>query len=66
MKTKVVIENGEIEIVLTPENDFEKDIVEKMVDRKKDFSIHTTADTKYQYSSHSNHKIVMNIKETRP
>jgi len=65
MKTKVIIENGEIDIILTPENDFEKDIIEKMVDRKKDYSIHTTANTDYLYSNHSKHKITMNIKETR-
>jgi hypothetical protein len=66
MKAKVIIENGETEVILTPENDFEKDIIENIADRKKDFNIHTTAETNYSYSQHSNHKIVMNIKETRP
>ena len=66
MKTKVIIENGEIEVVLTPENEFEKDIIEKLVDRTKDFSIHTKAYTDWQFSQHNNHKITMNIKETRP
>jgi len=29
MKTKIIIENGETEIVLTPENDFDRDVLEK-------------------------------------
>lgn len=29
MKAKVIIENGITELVLTPENDFENDIIEK-------------------------------------
>lgn len=65
MKAKVIIENGETDVVLTPENDFEKDIIEKMVDRKKDFNLHTSAETKYSYSQHSGHTITINIKETR-
>ena len=29
MKAKVIIENGKTEIILTPENDFEIDVIEK-------------------------------------
>ncbi len=30
MKAKVIIENGDATIILTPENEFEKDIIDKM------------------------------------
>ena len=29
MKAKVIIENGDATIILTPENEFEKDIIDK-------------------------------------
>ena len=40
MKTKVVIEDGETEILLTPENDFEKDVLEKIHNKKQSFNFH--------------------------
>jgi hypothetical protein len=65
MKAKVIIENGETSIILTPQNDFEIDVIEKMYDRKKDFNLHTEVDAKYNYGTYSNHKILINIKETK-
>lgn len=67
MRTKVVIENGEIDIVLTPENNFEKDIIEKVKEGKSNqkWSIHTDVDYDYQFGTSSKHKITLNLKETR-
>jgi len=62
MKAKVIIENGETTIILTPENDFEKDIIEKVHDKKKEHSTICTFDIKEFYGSISNHKIEISIK----
>jgi len=71
MKAKVVIENGETDIVLTPENDFEKDLIEKVKEGedKKIWNVYTSVniDKKYNYGTYelSNHEIIINLKETR-
>jgi hypothetical protein len=39
MKAKVIIENGLSTIVLTPDNDFEKQVVENIYDHKHKFEI---------------------------
>ncbi len=57
MKTKVIIENGTTEIVLTPENEFERQIIENIYNAKK------TTETKVRYTSlmgdTSNHSITI-------
>tara|TARA_R110000744_G_scaffold251755_1_gene367626 strand:+ start:2413 stop:2616 length:204 start_codon:yes stop_codon:yes gene_type:complete len=63
MKTKVIIENGYTKILLTPENDFETDVIEKIHDKKHAYQIDTSADADYNYGSHNNYRIEMNIKE---
>ncbi len=65
MKTKVVIENGETEIILTPENVFEKDILEKMRSRRQNYTIHTNVEANYDFGSYKDHKIVLNIKDIK-
>lgn len=65
MKSKVIIENGETTILLTPENDFETDVIEKIKCRKKDFNYITTFEARENYGTYSNHKIEISIKETR-
>lgn len=65
MRAKVVIENGETDIVLTPENEFERDIVEKMYNNKRNFNFHVTPDAEYGYGVLHNHQIKINIKEIR-
>lgn len=66
MKSKVVIENHEVDIILTPENDFEKDLIEKITDGKQKgiWSIFSNADYDYQFGTSSKHKITINLKET--
>lgn len=66
MKAKVIIENGETTITLTPENDFDTDLMEKLHKRKESFTICTTADADYSYGSYQKHRIELSIKETRP
>ncbi len=54
MKTKVIITDGEIEISLTPENDFEKDVVEK-INGVYDYELKTHVEK--VYNTPSNHEI---------
>ena len=56
MKAKVVIENRETTIVLTPENEFERDVIDKMRCKKEKFNIHTSFDAKYHYGQYTDHK----------
>ena len=39
MRTKVLIENGETTIILTPENEFEIDVIEKIHCKKEKFNL---------------------------
>lgn len=63
MKSKVIIENGETTIILTPENEFEIDIIEKVKCKKEKYSIDAKFDAQYNYGSYSKHNIELSIKE---
>ena len=63
MKAKVIIEQGITKVVLTCENAFEKDIVEKIKDYRSNYEIETTVSTNYQFQTHNDHKIEMIINE---
>lgn len=65
MKAKVIIENGQTEIVLKPENDFEIDVLEKVYTQKKTYSIHTSVEGKDSYGGVDNLKLVINLKEIK-
>lgn len=65
MKAKVIIENRETTIILTPENQFEKDVIEKVYLDKQQHNIHTQFDAEYDYGNYSKHRIELLIKEKR-
>lgn len=65
MKTKVIIENGETTIILTPENEFEMDVIEKVHCKKENHSINCDIYAQYSYSSYSKHKIELSIKNLK-
>lgn len=67
MKSKVTIENGEVDIILTPENEFEKDIIEKVKEGKdkKIWNVFCDAECDYSFGTYSKHKFTINLKETR-
>ena len=65
MRSKVVIENGETNIVLTPQNDFETSVLDKLFRNKKSHTLHTSVDASYNYGDYKNHKLTVNIKECR-
>lgn len=66
MKAKVIIENGETTIVLTPENEFEIDVIEKVHCKKEKHNIHTQFEAQYNHGTYSKHKIELYIEEIRP
>ena len=61
MKAKVVIEQGRTKVVLTADNDFEKDVIEQVKDFNYRYNIETTVQTDYAYHNHSNHRIELDI-----
>lgn len=66
MKAKIIIENSETEIILTPDNVFDKDVLEKMYNNKGRYNIYTDVESDYKYGSYQNHRLVITIKEQRP
>lgn len=63
MKAKVIIEEGITSIVLSAENDLEKDIVEKVKDNRKIESKTVEFDYTHEWGVRGQHRIVVNIKE---
>tara|TARA_R110000823_G_scaffold27936_1_gene81298 strand:+ start:126 stop:338 length:213 start_codon:yes stop_codon:yes gene_type:complete len=63
MKTKIVIQDGKSKIVLTCENEFEKDLIEKIKDSRIGYETNTHVLTDYRYSAHSNHRIEIDLIE---
>jgi len=66
MKAKVIIEHGTTSIILTPENEFEKDIIEKVEDRRSDFDLKSNFNVDreiYSSSTKINHNITIKLVE---
>jgi len=66
MRAKVVIENGESKIVLTPENGFETHILEECYSKKQAHNMSVIVDAEYSYGQYQKHKLEISIKEIRP
>ena len=65
MKSKVVIENGEIEIVLTPENDFEREVLDKIYSNKNKYDIFTDVKLDSVNYYDKKYKLVVSLKEIK-
>lgn len=65
MKAKVVIENGRTSIVLTPENSFETDIMDKLHTKRKSYKILTEVEAEYSFGVYQKHRIELLITETK-
>ena len=63
MKTEIVIKQGSAKVVLTPESEFEMDLIEKIVDSKIGYEKQTTVLTDNSYYQHRNHRIEINLIE---
>lgn len=61
MKAKVIIENGLTSIYLTPENDFEIDVIEKLHNKKQNYDLATTTAAEYNYGRCENYKIAISL-----
>ena len=60
MKTKVIIENEHTKILLTPENEFEKEVLERVLNEGYKI-IESKVTSNYQWSKHENHKLEIKI-----
>jgi len=65
MKTEIVIWQGKAKVVLHAENEFEKDLIEKVKDSREGYETKTTVLTDYGYSTHSKHRIEIDLIENR-
>jgi len=63
MEAKVIIENGKTRIELTPDNEFETEVIERVRDEKYKIST-TSVHADYSFNTHSNHKITINIEKS--
>lgn len=64
MKTEVLITQGETKIVLRAENDFEKDLIEKIKSPRSKYETNTKALVEYNNHEYSNHRIEIDLIET--
>ncbi len=60
MKASVLIKNGRTEIILLPENNFEIEVIERVINDKYEIT-KTEVDSDYSYQEHSDHKITIEI-----
>ena len=63
MKAKVIIENGQTKIELSPENEFEKDIIEKVYGQRQNYDLEVDINATYNYGAYTKHKIEILVKE---
>lgn len=65
MKTKLIIENSEANIELTPENVFETDLMQKIIDNQEIFQLTAKQTSEYSYGVHTKFKLKINIKNIK-
>lgn len=65
MKTEVVIWQGKAKVVLYAENEFEKDLIEKVKDSREGYETKTTILADYNYQSYSKHRIEIDLIENK-
>lgn len=65
MKTKIEIWQKKAKIVLLAENEFEKDLIEKVKDSKYDYTLTADVLTAYSYYTHSDHRIEIDLIEKK-
>jgi hypothetical protein len=63
MKTEVVIWQGKAKIVLHAENEFEKELIEKVKDSRLGYKTETQVLTDYSYQSHTKHRVEIDLIE---
>jgi len=63
MKTEVVIWQGKAKIVLHAENEFEKELIEKVKDSRLGYKMETQVLTDYSYQSHTKHRVEIDLIE---
>lgn len=62
MKAKVIIENGKAEIILTPEYDFEKNLIESC----REYDIQARCSVEYYLGQYTNHQLRVTVNSKLP
>ena len=65
MKAKVIIEDGITTIVLTPQNEFESNLIETIKNNEKNHAFSTKINVDNLYNTPSNHKISISIEKIK-
>lgn len=65
MKVKVIIENGKTQLILCTENDFEKDVLEKVYDQNLTMDASVTSDYTAFALKRDSHKIRIVIEDKK-
>lgn len=63
MKAKVIIENGKAMIILTPENEFEKNMIETAKDQN--YKIEASISREFSFGNYEDHKIELLLTENK-
>ena len=69
MKTEVKIWQGKSKIVLYAENDFEEDLIDKIIDSRSGYDIETSVTSDcdvYSYKKRKNHRVEIDLTEKQP
>lgn len=63
MRTEIVINQGKAKIVLYAENEFEKDLIEKIKNSRLGYEINAEVLADYSYQFYTKHRIEINLTE---
>ena len=61
MKTRVEINNGHAQIILTPENEFERTLIDNVIE--EDYNKKISITREYSYGVHKNREITIELKD---
>tara|TARA_R110000851_G_scaffold108049_1_gene228799 strand:+ start:486 stop:686 length:201 start_codon:yes stop_codon:yes gene_type:complete len=65
MKTQLVITEGKAKLVLNCESEFERDLIEKIIDSKIGYDIEAIVKSECIYHTHSKHRIEVQLLEKK-
>lgn len=65
MKTKVIIENEVTKIVMTPENDFETDVLDRVYSKQQNYKVETNISAEYSFGELKNHTLTTTLKKLK-
>mgnify|MGYP006449904029 CR=1 FL=1 len=63
MKSEIKITEGKAKIILKAESEFERDLVEKVMDSNENYEIESDFFTDFDFNQHHYHRIEIDLKE---